>query len=361
MKQFLYVFSNMTISRKQNTICCQPYEGECSNYGDEEKSPFFISEREDYLAKETGILPGEKKYIPVETVEGIFSFGTIHFNSKFLYFLSRYSIPLYCFTHHGNFAGAFLPPKELLSGNLMILQVQRYAELRERMIIGRSLTVSALTNMRRSLVYYAGRKEMDAKPAETLKDLRRHAEDAGSVDELLGIEGTGKRLYYSMWETIFDRPFTFPARKKHPAPDPVNSLISYGNAILYAACLHEIYKTKLYPEIGFIHQPGDNRFSLALDLADVFKPVIVDRAIFSLINRKVISPEDFVCKDGSCMIGKDAKLAYITLLREKFDTPVEIRGEDKRMTYRRIIRNDCYKLAEHIETGKPFVPFTARW
>ncbi|MDL0298323.1 CRISPR-associated endonuclease Cas1, partial [Clostridioides difficile] len=74
-----------------------------------------------------------------------------------------------------------------------------------------------------------------------------------------------------------------------PPKDPVNALMSFGNSIMYTNVLSEIYKTQLDPTISFLHEPSTKRFSLSLDIAEIFKPIIIDTIIFSLINNKRIN------------------------------------------------------------------------
>src|SRR5947207_3219725 len=79
-----------------------------------------------------------------------------------------------------------------------------------------------------------------------------------------------------------------------PAPsNEVNAMISFVNSMCYTLCLDMIYHTQLNPTISFLHQPGERRYSLALDLAEIFKPVLADRLIFSLLNKKQIQDCDF--------------------------------------------------------------------
>ena len=80
---------------------------------------------------------------------------------------------------------------------------------------------------------------------------------------------------------------------KRPPNNPVNAMISFGNSLYYAACLSEIYRTQLNTLISYLHEPGERRVSLALDLSKVFKPILVDRTIFKLLNQKMIQLDDF--------------------------------------------------------------------
>ena len=93
-----------------------------------------------------------------------------------------------------------------------------------------------------------------------------------------------RERYYQAWRHILSDGWTFERRVRRPPDNEVNALISFGNSLLYTVCLGEIYRTQLTPTISYLHEPGARRFSLALDLSEIFKPLIVDRAIFRLLN-----------------------------------------------------------------------------
>lgn len=109
---------------------------------------------------------------------------------------------------------------------------------------------------------------------------------AGDINRLMLMEAKARRLYYAMFnEIISDRAFAFTVRSKRPPKDPINALISFGNVWLYSRVASEIAKTSLDARIGFLHATGDRGESLNLDIAEIFKPLIVDRSIFTLINK----------------------------------------------------------------------------
>ena len=109
----------------------------------------------------------------------------------------------------------------------------------------------------------------------------------------MGVEGNIRRRYYAAWNVIVNQEIKFEKRVMHPPDNMINSLISFVNTLIYTKVLSEIYHTQLNPTISYLHEPGVRRFSLSLDIAEVFKPLIGDRLIFSLLNRKQITEEIF--------------------------------------------------------------------
>jgi CRISPR-associated protein Cas1 len=363
MKENIYLFSDSRIRKKDNTLCCEklspvvPVSGEAENDYEEsvlEKSGIF-------MPFEKPSLSGEKKYIPVESVDAIFTFGTLRFNSRFLYFLSRNFIPMHFFTVTGNYSGSFLPSERMYSGGTLVAQVDFFRDSNKRIGIAAELVAGAAHNALSNLKYYAGRGSSLAEEIERMEELSDIITDTCSIAELMGIEGMIKKIYYGGWNQIFRQPVTFPKREKHPAPNPVNSLISYGNAVVYGVCLSEIYHTRLYPEISYLHEPADARASLVYDIAEVFKPIIADRAVFTVINKNMISEKGFYYKDGACLMKKETKMVFIQAIEKKLASTVEDPETGRSMSYRRLIREECYNLLKHVTGAKPYLSYKSDW
>lgn len=96
----------------------------------------------------------------------------------------------------------------------------------------------------------------------------------------MGIEGNIRRHYYATWNVIIDQEIEFDKRVMHPPDNMINSLISFVNSLIYSKVLSEVYHTQLNPTISYLHEPGVRRFSLCLDVAEIFKPLIGDRLLF---------------------------------------------------------------------------------
>jgi len=146
-----------------------------------------------------------------------------------------------------------------------------------------------------------------------------------------------------------------------PPDNMTNALISFGNMMLYSACLGEIYRTQLNPLISYLHEPGERRFSLSLDIAEIFKPIIVDRVIFKMINQKMVQDGDFEKKLNYCFMKESAKKAFIREFDEKLKTVIHHRGLGREVSYRRLIRLECYKLIKHLLGDCRYEGFKIWW
>ena len=275
MGQSFYVYNNGDLRRKDNTL------------------QFTNAE-------------GEKKDIPIERIEDIYVMAEMTFNSTFLSYLSQYGISMHFFNYYNYYTGSFYPKEKLLAGQLLVKQVEHYADHGRRMVLARKFIEAAADNIYRNLRYYNGRGKDVSGYMSEVNDLRKKIPGTESVEELMGIEGNIRKQYYAAWNVIIDQEIHFEKRVMHPPDNMINSLISFVNSMIYAKILSEIYHTQLNPTISYLHEPGVRRFSLCLDVSEVFKPLIGDRLIFSLLNRKQITEDSFTKELNFLHLKKEA-------------------------------------------------------
>lgn len=155
--------------------------------------------------------------------------------------------------------------------------------------------------------------------------------------------------------------FVFEKRTKRPPKNQINTLISFGNSILYTTVLSEIYNTHLDPRIGFLHTSNNRRFTLNLDIAEIFKPIIVDRTIFKLVSKNMISSKHFDKKVGGILIKDEGKKIFIQDLEEKLKTTINYKRLGRQVSYRSLIRLELYKLEKHLIGEELYEPFVSQW
>ena len=150
--------------------------------------------------------------------------------------------------------------------------------------------VNASIHNERSNMKYYHKKTKDKQLLQEIEKITQQLQlvnEAKTYDELLLIEARAKQIYYnSLQFFIKDEDFIFDKRTRQPPQDNINALISFGNTILYNLIANEIYKTSLDIRIGYLHASNARKQSLNLDLADIFKPIIIDRTIFTTIHKK---------------------------------------------------------------------------
>ena len=141
----------------------------------------------------------------------------------------------------------------------------------------------------------------------------------------------------------------------------MESLISYVNTLIYTKVLTQIYKTQLNPTISYLHEPGVRRFSLCLDIAEIFKPLIGDRLIFSLLNKNQITEKSFTKEMNGLHLTKEASRTIMEELDKRLKKTIHHKELDKDVSYEYLMRLEVYKLIKHILGEKEYKGFEIWW
>ncbi|MFC4451405.1 type I-B CRISPR-associated endonuclease Cas1b [Halorussus aquaticus] len=317
-----------------------------------------LSRNEGTLRIDT--LDGETKYLPVESVDTLYLHGQIDFNTRALGLLNEHGVPVHVFGWKDYYRGSYLPKREQVSGNTVVEQVRAYDDHDRRLRIAHDIIAASIHNMRANIQYYDGRKEDFTSAVDRLKEQKARVEDTTEIDELHGLEATARKIYYRCFDRILRDPFELTKREYNPPTNEANALISFLNSMVYTTCVSAIRKTALDPTIGFVHEPGERRFTLSLDIADIFKPILADRVLFRLVNRQQISIEDFESELEGCLLTEDGRVAVLEAFEETLDRTVEHPRLERNVSYKTLVRTDVYSLKKHILTGEPYRP-TERW
>jgi CRISP-associated protein Cas1 len=219
----------------------------------------------------------------------------------------------------------------------------------------------ATWNMVKNLKYY-DKRGRDMEPyIERIDALREKIEAQPDVQSLMGIEGNCRKLYYDAFNLIIND-FEMGNRSKQPPSNEVNALISFGNMMCYSLTLNQIYHTQLNPTISFLHEPGARRYSLALDVAEIFKPILVDRAIFKVLNKKELQAKHFDTNFNGCLLNKAGKQIFTRDWEERIQETIKHRTLDKNVSYKHLIKLECYKIQKYIlGADEEYKPFKIWW
>ncbi|NLW22525.1 MAG: type I-B CRISPR-associated endonuclease Cas1 [Tissierellia bacterium] len=330
MKKNIYIFTDGTLKRKDNTVA---FESELG-----------------------------RKILPIEDISEIFIFGQVDLNKAFLDFMSQKEIILHFFNYYGYYSGSFYPRKHLNSGYMILKQAEHYLDEEKRLAIALRIAEGGSKNILSIIKYYMTRgKELD-QIHDNINILIDRLKECKTTNEIMAIEGNIREIYYKAFNIIIDnKDFRFVQRTKRPPKNHLNALISFGNSMLYTLVLAEIYKTHLDPRIGFLHTTNFRRFTLNLDIAEIFKPIIVDRIIFTLLNKKIIRKDDFEKDLGGILLKENARKRFVEEFDKRLTTTIMHRKLGRHVSYRRLIRMELYKLEKHLIGEEEYVPFVSRW
>ncbi len=257
-------------------------------------------------------------HIPINGLKELYLLNEISLNSKLFSFLSMANITVHFFDYYGQFRGTFYPKEARVSGKVLLFQAK--ACLENRVPIAVSFVAAIAANIHEVLYHYFKHGNNEIKPyLDWLKkDVPVLLLKMESVPRLLSVEGEIWRRFYETFKSILPEDFAMNRRVKRPPDNPLNALISFGNTILYTKTISQIYHTHLDQTISFLHEPSDRRFSLSLDLSEPFKPLIVFRTIFEVVNnRRIQVSKHFDKKYNYCLLNELGRDVFITALEER--------------------------------------------
>ena len=321
-----------------------------------EKKSYYITKDGKLLRRENTIylaFEGEKRPIPVETVYEIHVFSALTVSSQALHLLAQKGVPLHFYNRYGYYEGSFIPRKSILSGDLVIKQADHYLDPGKRMYLARKFLVGALKNMERTLRQYG----VEWSAEEYLGEMERK----GNVTELMNVEARARKEYYENLDKILPEEFRIGERSRRPPRNRGNALLSLGNSLLYPVIISEIYRTGLHGGVSYLHEPMERRYSLALDVSEVFKPFLVDRTVIYAVNKKIIQKEDFVMEEEGVFLREQALRKFLSLWNERLKKTIKHRRLRRNVSYRRLIRLELYKLIRHFTGLEKYKPFVIWW
>ena len=334
MAKTLYVFSSSTLKRKDNNLVLQ-------------------------------VRDCPVQYLPIENVEEILIMGDVELNKSLLELLCDQGIVVHFFDYFGGYVGTYSPPESKNSGQVFLAQAAYWLDEYKRHKLAATFVIGAIANMIKLISNYQKRYEnINANEiVEYLRYCLEKAPDTSDINSLMGIEGTARNAYYQFFDLLIQNEF-FKIRKRvrRPPDNPMNALISFINSICYSMTLTEIYKTHLDPRISFLHSPSDRRISLNLDISEIFKPLIVDRLIFSLVNNRMLKPENFESvENGGIYVNEDARKIIVELWDKSLRRTITYPSTGQKMGWRRVVRNEAYKIQSCITEGTHYEPFIYKW
>ena len=330
MKQSYYLYKSGRIQRKDNTI-------------------------------EIAYKDNTRRSIPIERISDIYVMTEFDFNTSLINYLSQFGINVHFFNYYGFYTGTYYPKESIVSGKLLIKQVENYINKEKRLKIAKEFIEAASYNIYRNLTYYNNRGKDLKEHMKEIEFLRTQISLCKDVQELMGIEGNIRKVYYDTWNIIINQDIEFEKRIKNPPDNAINSLISYVNTIIYTRVLSEIYKTQLNPTISYLHEPSERRFSICLDIAEIFKPIIGDRLIFSMLNKNQITEKDFEKNLNFLYIKEEARKSITKEIDARLQTTIKHKTLGREVSYEYLIRLEIYKLIKHLIEDTPYEGFKMWW
>ena len=297
-------------------------------------------------------------YLPIKDTREIYCMNEVSLNTRFLDFISKAGITMHFFNYHSNYSGSYYPKEALISGDLTIKQSFAYVE--NRLVVAKAIVQGIADNIHELLYHYYRHGKKDLKPLlDWLKnEVGEFLKNDVHIKQVLFIEGQIWSRFYDSFRYFLPEDFILNKRVKRPPDNPINALISFGNSLLYTKTISAIYRTHLNQSISFLHSPREGRFSLSLDLCEVFKPIIVFKTIFDCVNNKKLQVSKHFDKNVNyALLNESGKKIFIENFENRINESFMHPKLKRKTTYKSAIRYDAYKLIKFLVEDKPFRPF----
>ena len=240
--------------------------------------------------------------------------------------------------------------------------------------LARAFVLGAMRNKQKLLSYWSrNRKKTNmavseelARHAERIKSLNIEIPETGSTadalrNDLMSTEAWAAKEYFAGMKKIIPQEFSFNGREKRPSRDPVNSMLSYGYAILYSRVMTTLAACGLEPFAGYLHSDRSGKPSLVLDMVEEFRQVAVDREVLKLIMQERVTIDGFVSEDNSVQMSQGTKRVLIAEILEGFNSELRI-GREKTVPLNRLLMMQSRQLARYlIGKEKNYEPYIFRW
>jgi CRISP-associated protein Cas1 len=231
----------------------------------------------------------------------------------------------------------------------------------ERLEIARRMVAGKLVNQR-TLLQRSRRAHHSEQLEETIARIdkyRRQLPTMQAVDAIMGIEGAAAREYFRGFDSLLQHGWRLEARRRRPPPDPVNSALSLGYALLTQEAIAAANAAGLDPFAGFLHTQRAGQPTLGFDLVEEFRPVIVDSVVLRLFNTRAVNQDSFSIETGppvNCSMTDEGRKVFLAAYERRMLTLFTHQPSGRRVSYRVGLFLQARSLALELTGGHPYVP-----
>lgn len=334
-------------------------------------SPLYLVEQGSKLAREGRRLVVSKDgqvlaQVATLQVSQVIVYGNIQITTPALQLLLGEGIEVVLLSEHGKFYGRVVGAPSA-HGGLRVAQALRSRDADFTLRTAQAMVRGKVHNIKVFLQRYARRLESGTvrSAAESVDGLLARIPRTTTLNSLRGVEGQASAVYFGVWKELLKPPWNFPKRVRRPPRDPVNVLLSFGYTILLQNVLGAVLTAGLDPYVGFLHAISYNRPSLALDLMEEFRPLIVDSVVLRCLNNAIVTNAHFCEGDGdyALLLNDDGRRLFIRELETRLTQTFQHPESGEQTTYRQLFLLQSYALARSIEASADnvtYAPFLVR-
>jgi CRISPR-associated protein Cas1 len=297
---------------------------------------------------------GSPVRVPVTDIRDLVVFDSVDINTSAISLSGRHGISVHVLDHYGNYAGAVIPGQDMSSAEVIRRQVALTADPDARLAVARALVAATAANVR-----WALDTSLLDEPLRRLDGQLAACADTGSV---MGVEGNFRRTAWEVLDTLLPPWLRLAGRSRRPPANAGNAFTSYLNSITYARMLTALRCTPLHPALGFLHADSDRRRNtLALDLAEPFKPLLAERLLRRAAAQKTLTEADFESGVGHASLSTRGRKKVAELIRSELAETVYHRSLHRKVSYEELIHLEALKIVRLCLEDVPYKPFRPWW
>ncbi len=302
--------------------------------------------------------------IPAGKIEGVLIFGNVQFTTQALRLLFEQGIEMAILSRRGKLLGQLTSPN---TKNIILRQAQYAKSLDPEFVLSfaKSVVAGKLRNCLQFLREFRhNHPELDiGEETDRIETLMCQTDVKKDSASLLGLEGAAGRAYFQAFRQMVRGAMNFDGRRRHPSPDPVNALLSFGYTLVYTEIGSLLDGIGFDPYLGYYHQPSYGHATLASDLLEEFRSPLVDRFTLALINNRIFDEEDFFVHTGSGgLYLKDEPRKRYFVEYERFVTrPMADPNGNAQTWFRKQFRTQAERLRDAVNSKNVYIPYEFSW
>lgn len=321
-------------------------------------SYLYLNENGATLSMESGYFIVKTKdeqiqKIPKETLESIGLFGNVSLTTPCIKECLHRKIPVCYFSSSGYYFGKL---ESTRNGNIFRLKQQIHMSEDDAFTLGfaRKIINAKIHNQITILKRYNRTSGVKIdNEIITMKNSAQKLKISQTIEQVIGHEGNASRSYFQALSKMIDPEFAFDGRNRKPPQDPFNAMISFGYTILMNEIYGELENRGLTPYAGFMHQDRERHPTLASDLLEEWRAVIVDSVVLSMIQGHEINAADFEKEEkGGIILKKEARQHFLKNLELKMHTEMNyLSYVEEKTSFRKAIWLQIGELVKAIENA----------
>lgn len=325
----------------------------------------YITEQGSILRKTGNRLLVEKDEeilldVPCDKIDAVLIFGNVQVTTQSLREILEHGVELAILTRSGSKIVGQITSPATKNIELRLEQFQKYGDDHFRLTLAKIIVrgkISNSLNLLRTFSY--NHPDINLAPEMAgIQSALSTIDDAANINELMGMEGNAARVYFSGFGKMILGEFTFAGRRKHPAPDPVNALLSFGYTLFFNEIMSLLDGLGFDPYLGYFHNVEYGRASLASDLVEEFR-ASVDRFTLYLINDRIFKPLDFFMnpKGEGMYLTREALKTYFVQYERYMNREFVHPDTHEKTSLRKCFRLQAERLAAFIRGGNEYITF----